>query len=121
VIIVFLTLLVIVIVCVATLPRLRPAAATVGAWAWRLALVTAALFVAAIGTYQKPASFYTNFVLFPSLVFFLIGLLLTVIAIPLGIVAAIRGDTARGLKAIGLALLSATTAWIVILWRAADR
>jgi hypothetical protein len=95
-----------------------PPSSTLASWAWRVAQAAGVLFVASVALYEKPKSFYTNFVLLPSVALFLIGLLSAIIAIALGIVTAVRGDARRGLTAIGLALASTVTAWLVILWRA---
>jgi hypothetical protein len=97
----------------------RPAPATLGRWAWRAAQTTGVLLLIAIALYQKPQSFYTNFVILPSLLLFLVALSTAVIAIVLGLAAAIRGDTGRqGVKSIALALAAVVAAWLVILWRA---
>jgi uncharacterized membrane protein len=97
----------------------RPAPAALGRWAWRAAQATGGLLLLSVAVYQKPQSFYTNFVILPSMVLFLVALTTAVVALVLGLAATIRGDAdRRGLKAIAAALVAIVAAFLVILWRA---
>jgi hypothetical protein len=92
---------------------------TIGLLAWRVAQGTAVVFGLAVLVYQKPGSFYTNFVIFPSLILYLSGLLGTIVAVLLGLTALIKRDDAhRALKGISVSLLSAAIATALIVWRA---
>jgi hypothetical protein len=92
---------------------------TIGLLAWRVAQGTAVVFALAVLVYEKPGSFYTNFVVFPSLVLYLSGLLATIVALILGITALIkRDDVPRALFAISVSLFAAAAAMGVIIWRA---
>jgi hypothetical protein len=92
---------------------------TIGLLAWRVAQGAALLFGLAVVVYQKPKSFYTNFVVFPSLALFVSGLLSTVVTLVLGVTALFkRDDTARALIAISLSLFAGAIALGLIVWRA---
>jgi hypothetical protein len=92
---------------------------TMGLMAWRVGQATAVVFTLAVLVYDKPASFYTNFVIIPSLLLYLTGLFGTLIVLILGVSAIIqRDDVHRALSAISLSLLSAATATALIVWRA---
>jgi hypothetical protein len=92
---------------------------TIGLLAWRVAQGAALVFALAVVVYEKPKSFYTNFVIFPSLALFVSGLLATIVTQILGIVALFkRDDASRALLAIGISLLSAAMALGLIVWRA---
>jgi hypothetical protein len=92
---------------------------TIGLLAWRVAQGAAVLFGLAVVLYQKPKSFYTNFVIFPSLALFLSGLLSTMVALGLGVTALFkRDDTKHALIAISLSLLAGAIALGLIVWRA---
>jgi hypothetical protein len=92
---------------------------TIGLLAWRVAQSAAVVFALAVLVYEKPKSFYTNFVIFPSLILFLSGLLGTIATLILGITALFkRDDATRALLAIGLSLLASAIALGLIVWRA---
>lgn len=92
---------------------------TMGLLAWRVGQATAAAFALAVLVYDKPGSFYTNFVILPSLLLYLTGLFGTIVALILGVTAIIQRDEVhRALSAISLSLLSAATATALIVWRA---
>jgi len=92
---------------------------TIGLLSWRVAQGASVVFALAVAVYDKPKSFYTNFVIFPSLTLFLSGLLATVVTVILGIAAVIkRDDATRGLLAIGISLLAGAIALGLIVWRA---
>jgi hypothetical protein len=76
-------------------------------------------FALAVVLYQKPKSFYTNFVIFPSLALYISGLLGTVAALILGVTALLKRDDSRNaLIAISASLAAAAAAMGVIIWRA---
>jgi hypothetical protein len=114
----FLTLALMLAAVVGVLRWLRLAPATLDGWAWRGSQVACALFLLSVAVYRKPQSFYTNFAILPSLMLFLVGIFLALVAIVTGLVAAVRGQRRGGLNAVGLALVSTVSAWLVILWRA---
>ena len=90
-----------------------------GALAWRVAQGTCVLFLRSVLLYQKPASFYVNFVMLPSLFAFLAGLIGVIVTLVLTIVALVkRVAVQRALTATGLALLTMVLAFAVIYWRA---
>jgi hypothetical protein len=92
---------------------------TIGLLAWRVAQGNAVMFALAVAVYQKPASFYTNFVIFPSLILYLSGLLGTLVAVLLGVTALVKRDDAqRALIGISMSLLAAAAATALIVWRA---
>jgi len=92
---------------------------TIGLLAWRVAQGSAVLFALAVLVYEKPKSFYTNFVIFPSIILFLTGLLGTIVTLGLGVTALFkRDDIKHALIAISVALLSGTIALGLIVWRA---
>jgi hypothetical protein len=92
---------------------------TIGLMAWRVAQGTAVMFALAVLLYEKPKSFYTNFVIFPSLGLFVSGLIGTIATQILGITALFKRDDARhALLAISLSLLAAAIALGLIVWRA---
>jgi hypothetical protein len=92
---------------------------TIGLLAWRVAQGASVLFALAVMLYEKPKSFYTNFVIFPSLALFISGLLATIVTQILGITALFkRDDATRALFAIGVSLLAAAIALALIIWRA---
>jgi hypothetical protein len=92
---------------------------TIGLLAWRVAQGAAFVFALAVVLYQKPKSFYTNFVIFPSLALFLSGLLGTLVTLVLGITALFkRDDTKHALIAISASLLAFAIALGLIVWRA---
>ena len=92
---------------------------TIGLLAWRVAQGGAVLFALAVLVYEKPKSFYTNFVIFPSLTLFLTGLLSTIVTLILGVTALFkRDDTRHALIAISASLLAAAIALGLIIWRA---
>jgi len=92
---------------------------TIGLLAWRVAQGASVVFALAVLVYEKPKSFYTNFVIFPSLMLFLSGLLGTIVTLILGITALFkRDDATRALLAIGSSLLAAAIALGLIVWRA---
>lgn len=92
---------------------------TIGLLAWRVAQGAAVAFALAVVLYEKPKSFYTNFVIFPSLTLFVSGLLGTIVSLILGVTALFKRDDARlALIAISAALLSGATALGLIIWRA---
>jgi hypothetical protein len=62
-------------------------------------------FLGAVAVYQEPQSFYTNFVLFPSLLLMLIGAVLDLIAVVMALFN-LRGPARKeALIALGIALL----------------
>jgi hypothetical protein len=92
---------------------------TIGLLAWRISQAAAVVFVLAVLLYEKPKSFYTNFVIFPSLTLFVTGLLGTIVTLILGITALFkRDDATRALLAIGVSLLAGAIALGLIVWRA---
>lgn len=92
---------------------------TIGLLAWRVAQGAAVVFALAVLLYEKPKSFYTNFVIFPSLALFVSGLIGTIVTQILGITALFkRDDATRALLAIGASLLAAAIALGLIVWRA---
>ena len=92
---------------------------TIGLLAWRVAQTAAVVFTLAVVVYEKPKSFYTNFVIFPSLTLFLSGLAGTIVTLILGVTALFkRDDTKHALIAIGLSLLAGAIALGLIVWRA---
>ena len=87
--------------------------------AWRVAQSAAVAFTLSVLLYEKPKSFYTNFVIFPSLTLFLSGLVATIVTLLLGITALVkRDDTKHALFAISLSLLAGSIALGLIVWRA---
>jgi hypothetical protein len=87
--------------------------------AWRIAQGTCVLSLLSVLLYQKPASFYVNFVMLPSLFAFLAGLIGVIVTIVLTIVALFkRVAVQRALTATGLAVLTMVLAFAVIYWRA---
>lgn len=92
---------------------------TAGTLAWRIAQGTCVLFLLSVLLYQKPASFYVNFVMLPSLFAFLAGLIGVIVTIVLTIVALFkRVAVQRALTATGVAVLTMVLAFAVIYWRA---
>jgi hypothetical protein len=84
----------------------------------RMAMTSTALCVAAVLVYQKPGSFYTNFVIFPSMLLWLSGILASVVAVVVSGLAVIRGESkARALASFVLAAVAPVLAFVVILWR----
>jgi hypothetical protein len=97
----------------------RHAGRTIGLMSWRVAQGTAVMFALAVVVYDKPTSFYTNFVIFPSLALFVSGLIGTIATHILGVTALFkRDDTRHALFAISLSLLAAAIALGLIVWRA---
>jgi hypothetical protein len=97
----------------------RRAGRTIGQLAWRAAQGATVSFVLSVLFYEKPKSFYTNFVIFPALALYIAGLLATVATLVLGITALRkRDDRKRALIAIATALIAATAAIGLIIWRA---
>lgn len=95
--------------------------ATLGARAWRAAMATLCMFVASVAVHEKPMSFTANFVAFPSLMAYAVGLLGVIATLAIGIAAGIRRDGwKRGLAAVAVALLGAVVAALIIQWRAQD-
>jgi hypothetical protein len=77
------------------------------------------LFLVSVLIYEKPASFYVNFVMLPSLFAFLAGVVGVLVTIVLTIVALFKRTAARrALAATGLAVLTMVTAFLIISWRA---
>lgn len=92
---------------------------TIGLLAWRVAQGAAVVFALAVLVYEKPKSFYTNFVIFPSLGLFVSGLLGTIVTLILGVAALFKRDDARhALMAISISLLAAAISLGLIIWRA---
>jgi hypothetical protein len=92
---------------------------TIGLLAWRVAQGSAVVFALAVALYEKPKSFYTNFVIFPSITLFLTGLAGTVVTLLLGVTALFkRDDATHALIAISLSLLAGAIALGLIVWRA---
>ena len=76
---------------------------TIGLMAWRVGQATTIVFALAVVVYQKPASFYTNFVILPAALLYLTGLAGTLIALILGVTAiAKRDDVNRALSGLDL-------------------
>jgi hypothetical protein len=97
----------------------RRAGRPIGLVAWRAAQGAIVAFVLAVVLYEKPKSFYTNFVIFPSLALYIAGLLGTIAALILGITALFKRDDSRNaLIAVGSSLAAAVAAMGVIIWRA---
>ena len=97
----------------------RRAGRTIGLLAWRVAQGASVLFALAVVVYDKPKSFYTNFVILPSLGLFLSGLLGTIVTLILGVTALFKRDDMKlALIAIGLSLLAGAIALGLIVWRA---
>jgi hypothetical protein len=92
---------------------------TIGLLAWRVAQTAAVVFTLSVLLYEKPKSFYTNFVIFPSLTLFLSGLFGTIVTLILGVTALFkRDDIKHALIAITLSLFAAAIALGLIVWRA---
>ena len=92
---------------------------TMGLMAWRVGQGAAVMFTLAVLAYEKPGSFYTNFVILPSALLYLAGLLGTVVVLIFGIIALIqRDDIHHALMAISLSLFAAAAATTLIAWRA---
>jgi hypothetical protein len=92
---------------------------TIGLLAFRVSQGSAVLFAFAVLLYEKPKSFYTNFVIFPSITLFLTGLLGTIVTLFLGVTALFKRDDApRALIAISVVLLAGAIALGLIVWRA---
>jgi hypothetical protein len=92
---------------------------TIGLLAWRVAQGSAVVFALAVLVYEKPKSFYTNFVIFPSLALFLTGLAGTIATLILGVTALFKRDDAKiALIAISISLLAGAIALGLIVWRA---
>lgn len=99
--------------------RLAGGNRTHGALAWWSAQGAGLAFLVSVMVYQKPASFYTNFVLLPSIGFFLGGLGCVLLTIALAIVAMIKRTAIReALQGVGLALATLGIAVLIIYWRA---
>lgn len=97
----------------------RRAGRTIGLLAWRVAQGSVLAFVLAVAVYEKPKSFYTNFVIFPSLTLYVTGLLGTISTLILAITALVkRDDTRPALIGISMSLLGAVAAMALIIWRA---
>jgi hypothetical protein len=86
--------------------------------AWRAAQFASAALALSVLVYQKPQSFYTNFVIFPSVVLYLSGLLCVAVALVLAVVALFKGETAGALRSAAMAVAAAAAATLIILWRA---
>jgi hypothetical protein len=94
-------------------------ARTAGTLAWWSAQGGAVAFLLSVVIYQKPASFYTNFVMLPALLLFVCGLGCFVLTLTLAIVALFkRTATREALQALGLAVLTLLIAVLMIRWRA---
>lgn len=92
---------------------------THGLFAWRVAQAATLSFILSVAVYEKPASFYTNFVIVPAIICFLFGLLLVVCTLVLGLLALVRQqDGRKGLAASALALIAAVACLAIISWRA---
>jgi hypothetical protein len=92
---------------------------TIGLLAFRVAQGSAVVFALAVLLYEKPKSFYTNFVIFPSLALFLTGLVATIVTLILGVTALFkRDDIKHALIAITVSLLGAAISLGLIVWRA---
>jgi hypothetical protein len=97
----------------------RRAGRTIGLVAWRTAQGAIGAFVLAVVLYEKPKSFYTNFVIFPSLALYISGLLFTIAALIVGVTALFKRDDSRNaLIAIGSSIGAAAAAIGLIIWRA---
>jgi hypothetical protein len=96
-----------------------PSGATPAALAWRTAQGAFVAFVVAIMVYQKPQSFYINFVIVPAIFCYLAGLCCVILTIVLAIAAFLkRTATRRAAESIGLALATWVVATLIIWWRA---
>jgi hypothetical protein len=90
-----------------------------GLLAWRLAQGGGVAFLVSVLVYQKPASFYTNFVILPAMLCFTAGLLCLLATVLVALIAFFTGAGAkRDLQAIGLVALAMTASFLVIFWRA---
>ena len=97
----------------------RRAGRTYGTIAMRVAQGTALVFILSIVLYQKPESFYVNFVILPSLFLFFGGLVCVLVTLVLGVIALVKGDGRRqAALAMAGAVLSAVATFVIILWRA---
>lgn len=97
----------------------RRAGRAYGTIALRVAQGSALVFILSIALYQKPESFYVNFVILPSLFLFLGGLGCVFVTLVLGVIALVKGDGRRqAVIAMAGAVLSAVATFVIILWRA---
>lgn len=98
---------------------LRRKGASWSAMAWRVMQAGGVAFVLSVLLYQKPGSFYTNFVVIPSMLLFLGGVLAALVTIVFGTMALIKREaTRKPLIAMATAVLSAIATILLIMWRA---
>lgn len=90
-----------------------PGRVTLGFW---LAVVGAACCLLAVLVYEKPESFYTNFVLLPALYSLAAAVVLDLVAVVLALTG-LRGDgKKRALQTLALALLVPPAAFAFIVY-----
>jgi ABC-type Fe3+-siderophore transport system permease subunit len=98
---------------------LRRKGASWSTMAWRVMQAGEVAFVLAVLLYEKPQSFYTNFVIMPSLLLYLGGVLTVLVTIVLGTLALInREEKRQPLIAMAASALTAVVSILMIIYRA---